>query len=401
MAAVILDYVRTPIGRFAGALSAVRPDDLAAHVVRALMARHPGVDPAAVEEVVFGCTNQSGEDSRDVARMAVLLSGLPETVPGVTVNRLCGSGLDAVATAARAVALGEIGLAVAGGVESMSRAPFVVPKSEGAFQRGLTIEDTTIGWRMVNPAMRRLWGVANMPETAETVAAEHAVARADQDAFALRSQRRHAAARAAGWFDGEIVAVEVPGRKGAVTRVDADEQPRADTTLDALAALKPVVHADGTVTAGNSSSINDGAAALLIASEAVADRLGIAPLARILGAASVGVAPRVMGIGPIPAVGRLCDRLGLTPAAFDVIELNEAFASQSLACLRGLGLADDADHVNPHGGAIAMGHPLGMTGARIVGTAARTLAATGARRALATMCVGVGQGVALALERVG
>lgn len=395
--AVLLDFIRTPIGRFGGALAPVRPDDLAAHVLKALLARHPALDAALIEEVVLGCANQAGEDNRNVARMALLLAGLPVSVPGNTINRLCASGLDAVGTAARAIAAGEISLAIAGGVESMSRAPFVLPKAEVPFQRQTSIEDTTIGWRLINPLMKKQYGIDSMPETAENVAAEHQVARADQDAFALRSQERYTRAQAAGWFDGEIAPVEIQGRKG-VTRVTADEHARPDTTLDGLARLKPIVREDGTVTAGNASGVNDGAAALLIASQAMAEKLGIKPLARIIGMASAGVAPRVMGIGPVPAVAKLCERLGRKVSDFDVIELNEAFAAQALACTRQFGLADDAEHVNPQGGAIALGHPLGMSGARIAGTAARALAARGGRFALATMCVGVGHGVAMALE---
>ena len=398
--ALMVDYVRTPIGRFGGALAPVRPDDLAAHVIKALVARNPAVEPAQIEEVVFGCANQAGEDNRNVARMGALLAGLPTSVPGTTVNRLCASGLDAVGTAARAIVAGEIDLAIAGGVESMSRAPFVLPKAESAYQRATSIEDTTIGWRFVNPLMKRQYGVDSMPETAENIAEDYQVARADQDAFALRSQQRYARAAEAGWFRDEISEVQVPGKKGSVIRVTVDEHARPDTTLDALAKLKPIVRDGGTVTAGNASGVNDGAAALLVTSEAMAEKLGAKPLARVIGMASAGVPPRVMGIGPVPAVEKLCARLGLRISDFDVIELNEAFASQALACLRQFGLPDDAQHVNPHGGAIALGHPLGMSGARIAGTAARALSLSGGRYALATMCVGVGQGVALALQRV-
>jgi 3-oxoadipyl-CoA thiolase len=398
--ALILDYVRTPIGRFGGVLAPVRADDLAAHVIKALVGRNPALDQAEIEEVIFGCANQAGEDNRNVARMGALLAGLPTSVPGTTINRLCASGLDAVGTAARAIVTGEIDLAIAGGVESMSRAPFVLPKAEGAYQRTSSIEDTTIGWRFINPIMKRQYGVDSMPETAENVADEYQIARADQDAFALRSQQRYARAAEAGWFQDEISEVQVPGKKGNISRVTVDEHARPDTTLDGLAKLKPIVRDGGTVTAGNASGVNDGAAALLVASEVMAGKLGAKPLARVIGMASAGVPPRVMGIGPVPAVGKLCERLGLRVSNVDVIELNEAFASQALACLRQLGLPGDSEHVNPHGGAIALGHPLGMSGARIAGTAARALSLSGGRYAIATMCVGVGQGVALALERV-
>ena len=396
--AFLCDYARTPIGRFGGALSSVRTDDLAAIPIRALAARNDSVDWDAVDEVFMGCANQAGEDNRNVARMALLLAGLPETVPGVTLNRLCASGLDAVMAAARAIRAGEIDLAVAGGVESMSRAPFVMPKADAAFSRRAEIHDTTIGWRFVNPLIQAQYGIDSMPETAENVAEAHGVSRADQDAFALRSQERAAAAQN-GALAEEIVPVEIPKRRGDPVFVDRDEHPRA-TSLDKLAALKAPFRADGTVTAGNASGVNDGAAATIVASEEAARRHGLTPVARILGGASAGVAPRVMGIGPVPAVRRLCDRLGLAPADFDVVELNEAFAAQALAVLRDLGLPDDADHVNPNGGAIALGHPLGMSGARLAGTAALELRRRGGRLALVTMCVGVGQGVALALERV-
>ncbi len=395
----LCDYVRTPIGRFAGALAKVRADDLAAIPVRELMRRHPGL-ASHVEEVFFGSANQAGEDNRNLARMALLLAGLPESVPGVTVNRLCASGMDAVAAAARAIKSGEISLAVAGGSESMTRAPLVMGKAETAFQRSADVYDTTIGWRFVNPLMKKLYGVDSMPETAQNVADEHAISRADQDAFALRSQARAAAAQAAGVFEREIVPVEIKDRKGAVTRFAKDEHPRADTTAEALAKLGGIVRPDGSVTAGNASGVNDGAAALILASEAAAQAHGLEPVARVLGYATAGVAPRVMGIGPVPAVTKLCERLGLKPADFDAIELNEAFAAQALACLRGLGLADDAEHVNPNGGAIALGHPLGMSGARLAGTVALELRRGGGRYGLATMCVGVGQGVAMAVERV-
>src|SRR5580698_1002659 len=397
--AFICDYVRTPIGRFGGALASIRADDLAALPIRELMRRHPGLADN-IDEVFLGCANQAGEDNRNLARMALLLAGLPETVPGATVNRLCASGMEAVAVAARGVKAGEIELAIAGGAESMTRAPFVMGKAQAAFQRTAEVFDTTIGWRFVNPAMKKLYGADSMPETAENVADEHQISRADQDAFALRSQKRAVAAQAKGTFDEEIVAVEIKDRKGNLTRVASDEHPRSDTTLEALARLAAIVRPDGSVTAGNASGVNDGAAALIIASGQAAEAHGLKPIARILGYATAGVAPRVMGVGPIPAVGKLCERLKLTPASFDVVELNEAFASQALACLRGLGLEDDAEHVNPNGGAIALGHPLGMSGARIAGAAALELKRRGGRRGLATMCVGVGQGAALALERV-
>jgi 3-oxoadipyl-CoA thiolase len=396
--AFICAYLRTPIGRFGGALAGLRADDLAAAPLKALMAAHGSIDWHAVDDIMYGCANQAGEDNRNVARMAGLLAGLPGTVPGTTVNRLCGSGLDAVAMAARAIRAGEAQLLVAGGVESMSRAPFVMPKAQTAFSRNAEIHDTTIGWRFVNPVMKALYGIDSMPETAENVAAEHAIPRADQDAFALRSQQRAAAAIRSGRLAREIAPVSVPSRKGE-TIVERDEHPR-ETTFAALAALGAPFRAGGSVTAGNASGVNDGAAALIVASEAAARRHGLTPLARVTGAAAAGVAPRVMGIGPVPATERLCTRLDLSVADFDVIELNEAFAAQALACTRAWGLPDDAAHVNPNGGAIALGHPLGMSGARLAGTAALELALTGARRALATMCVGVGQGVALALERV-
>jgi len=395
----ICDYVRTPIGRYAGALATVRTDDLAALPIAELVRRHP-VLASAVEEVYMGSANQAGEDNRNLARMASLLAGLPETVPGVTVNRLCASGMDAVAAAARAIKAGEIALAIAGGAESMTRAPLVMGKAETAFQRSAEVFDTTIGWRFVNPLMKKQYGVDSMPETAQNVADDYQVSRADQDAFALRSQRRTAAAEAKGTFDEEILPVDVKDRKGATTRFKRDEHPRADTTIEALAKLKGIVRPDGSVTAGNASGVNDGAAALVLASGKAAEAHGLTPIARVLGYATAGVAPRVMGVGPIPAVRKLCQRLGLTPQDFDVVELNEAFASQALACLRGLGLADGASHVNPNGGAIALGHPLGMSGARIAGAAALELRRRAGRYALATMCVGVGQGVALAIERV-
>jgi 3-oxoadipyl-CoA thiolase len=397
--AFICDYVRTPIGRFGGALASLRADDLAALPIRELIRRHPGLADK-IDEVFLGCANQAGEDNRNLARMALLLAGLPDSIPGATVNRLCASGMEAVAAAARGIKAGEIELAIAGGAESMTRAPFVMGKAQVAFQRSAEIFDTTIGWRFVNPAMKKLYGVDSMPETAENVADEHQVSRADQDAFALRSQKRAAAAQTKGTFDEEIVAVEMKDRKGNVTRVASDEHPRADTTLEALAKLVGIVREGGSVTAGNASGVNDGAAALIVASGQAAEAHGLEPIARILGYATAGVAPRVMGVGPIPAVGKLTERLKLKPSSFDVVELNEAFASQALACLRGLGLADDSEHVNPNGGAIALGHPLGMSGARLAGAVALELKRRGGRYGLATMCVGVGQGAALAIERV-
>ena len=397
--AFICDYVRTPIGRYGGALASLRADDLAALPIRELMRRHPGLGDT-IDEVFLGCANQAGEDNRNLARMALLLAGLPHSIPGATVNRLCASGMEAVAAAARGIKAGEIELAIAGGAESMTRAPFVMGKAQAAYQRSAEVFDTTIGWRFVNPIMKKLYGVDSMPETAENVADEHQVSRADQDAFALRSQKRAAAAQAKGTFDEEIVAVEIKDRKGNLTRVASDEHPRSDTTLEALARLAAIVRPDGSVTAGNASGVNDGAAALVVASAHAAEAHGLEPIARILGYATAGVAPRAMGVGPIPAVGKLAERLKLKPSSFDVVELNEAFASQALACLRGLGLEDDADHVNPNGGAIALGHPLGMSGARLAGAAALELRRRGGRYGLATMCVGVGQGAALALERV-
>jgi acetyl-CoA acyltransferase len=398
--AFICDYIRTPIGRYGGALAGVRPDDLAAAAIAGLMARAPQLDRAALDEVYLGCANQAGEDGRNVARMALLLAGLPETVPGATVNRLCGSGLEAVAMAGRAIALGEVDLIVAGGVESMSRAPFVLPKAPAAFARDLALHDTTLGRRLANPLFDARFGTDSLAETAENVAEQWRISRADQDAFAQRSQQRAAAAQASGRLAREIVAVPVPTRRDPGAEVAADEHPRPETTLAGLAALKAPFRAGGTVTAGNASGVNDGAAALLVASAAAVRAHGLVPLARISGAATAGVAPRLMGMGPVPAVARLCARLGLAAADFDVIELNEAFAAQALAVLRQLGLADDAPHVNPNGGAIALGHPLGMSGARLAGTAALELSLRGGRRALATMCIGVGQGIALALEAV-
>ena len=397
--AFICDAVRTPFGRFGGALAAVRTDDLAAVPIKALMDRHPSVDWAAIDDVVLGCANQAGEDNRNVARMALLLAGLPETVPGSTVNRLCGSSLDAIAVAARAIAVGDAGMVIAGGVESMSRAPYVLSKPDAAFARNQKLEDTTLGWRFVNPEMRRRYGTDSMAETAEHVAAEHGVTRADQDGFAWRSQQRAGAAITAGRLAEEIVPVVIPQKKGAIT-VTADEHPRPDTTLDALAKLAPIVSATGTVTAGNASGINDGAAALILASESAARRHGLTPRARIVATAVAGVAPRVMGIGPVPATRKLLDRTGLSMSDIDLVELNEAFAAQALAVTRQLGLPDDAAHVNPNGGAIAIGHPLGASGARLVTTAMWQLARTGGRRAVCTMCIGVGQGIAMLIERV-
>jgi len=397
--AYICAYLRTPIGRYGGALSSVRADDLAAVPLKALMKQHASLDFEAVDDVIFGCANQAGEDNRNVARMALLLAGLPGSVPGTTINRLCGSGMDAVIAAARAIRAGEAELMIAGGVESMSRAPFVMPKAESAFSRTAEIYDTTIGWRFINPLMRSQYGVDSMPETGENVAEEYRVSRADQDAFALRSQQKAAAAQARGRFAQEIAPVTIPRRKGDPV-VDRDEHPRGDTTLEQLAKLPTPFRKDGTVTAGNASGVNDGAAALVIASEAAVRRYGLEPIARVIGGAAAGVPPRIMGIGPVPATRKLCARLGLTPADFDVVELNEAFASQGIAVLRELGIPEDAEHVNPNGGAIALGHPLGMSGARITGTAALELKLRGRKRALATMCVGVGQGIAIALEAV-
>ncbi|RYB06785.1 3-oxoadipyl-CoA thiolase [Lichenibacterium ramalinae] len=397
--AYVVDFIRTPIGRFGGALASVRPDDLAATAIAALVARHPGLETSLIDEVILGCANQAGEDNRNVARMAALLAGLPETVPGTTVNRLCGSGMDAVAIAARQIRTGEADLIVAGGVESMSRAPFVMPKAETAFSRQAEIHDTTIGWRFVNPAMRELWGVDSMPETGENVAEAFGISRADQDAFAARSQARAVAAQASGRLAREIAPVRIPQRKGEARVVDVDEHPRAGTTVESLAKLPTPFRAGGTVTAGNASGVNDGASVLLVASAAAVKRHDLVPLARVLGAATAGVAPRIMGYGPAPATAKLLARLGLGIGDFETVELNEAFASQALAVLRALGLADDAAFVNPNGGAIALGHPLGASGARITGTAALELALSGGKRALATMCIGVGQGIALALER--
>ena len=394
----VCDAIRTPIGRYGGALAMVRPDDLAAHVLRSLTERNQAAVWAELDEVFFGCANQSGEDNRNVARMATLLSGLPSTVPGVTLNRLCASGMDAVGTAARAIACGEMSFAIAGGVESMSRAPFVMGKAETAFARGAELFDTTLGWRFVNPAMEQAYGCDSMVQTGDNVAAEQVVSREDQDAFAHRSQLRAAAAQMRGFFAEEIAPVAITRKKDTIV-VSRDEHPRADTTLSGLAKLKPV-NAGGSVTAGNAAGINDGAAALILASEQAVLRHGLKPRARVLGMATAGVEPRVMGIGPVPAVQKLLGRLNLTVGDFDVIEINEAFASQTLACMRMLGLADASPQVNANGGAIALGHPLGMSGARLVLTAVHRMAETDARRALATMCVGVGQGVAIAMERV-
>ncbi|AXI53681.1 Beta-ketoadipyl-CoA thiolase (plasmid) [Pseudoseohaeicola sp. NH-UV-7] len=399
MDAFICDGVRTLIGRYGGALSSVRTDDLAALPITALMERNPQVAWAQVDDVIFGSANQAGEDNRNVARMAALLAGLPEDVPGTTINRLCASGMDAVGFAARAIKAGDYDLAIAGGVESMSRAPFVMPKATSAFTRSNAVYDTTIGWRFVNPKMKARYGIDSMPETADNVAADYGISRADQDAFAARSQARWAAAHAAGLFADEIVPVHIPQRKGDPLVFDTDEHPRPDTDGAALARLKGINGPELSVTAGNASGVNDGAAALLIASEQAAKAQGLTPIARIVGMSSAGVAPRVMGIGPVPATQKLLARTGLRIDQMDVIELNEAFAAQGLATLRALGVDDDAPHVNPNGGAIAIGHPLGMSGARLVLTAARQLQRTGGRYALCTMCVGVGQGAALILER--
>ena len=398
--AFICAYIRTPIGRFGGALASVRPDDLGAVPLRALMVQHRQLDFAAIDEVIFGCANQAGEDNRNVARMSALLAGLPQSVPGITLNRLCGSGMDAVIAAARAIRADEAQLIIAGGVESMSRAPFVLPKASEAFSRNAEIFDTTIGWRFVNPLMKAQFGVDSMPETAENVAADFRVSRADQDAFALRSQQRAAAAQASGRLAREITPVTLSQKKVEPIVVSRDEHPRGETSLDSLGRMSTPFRRDGSVTAGNASGVNDGAAAMIIASEAAAARHGLKPIARILGGATAGVAPRIMGIGPVPAAQKLCARLNLTLQQFDVIELNEAFAAQALASMRRLGLADDAPHINPNGGAIALGHPLGMSGARLTGTVALELHESGGRYALAMMCVGVGQGIAVALERV-
>jgi acetyl-CoA acyltransferase len=398
--AFIVDAIRTPFGRFGGALASVRADDLAALPIAALIERNKGVDWSMVDDLFYGCANQAGEDNRNVGHMAGLLAGLPPEVPGNTINRLCGSSLDAVGTAARAIRAGEANLIIAGGVESMTRAPFVMGKADSAFSRTAKIEDTTIGWRFVNPKMKALYGIDSMPETAENVAREFGVLRADQDAFALRSQQRWARANAAGVFHDEIVHVTLHSKKGESRVFDTDEHPRPDTTIEALAKLKGVVTPDGSVTAGNASGVNDGACALLIASGSAAERFGLRPLARIVGMATAGVAPRIMGFGPSPATKKVLAQTGLSMAQMDVVELNEAFAAQGLAVMRDLGLADDAEHVNPNGGAIALGHPLGASGARLVTAAAYQLRRTGGRYALCTMCIGVGQGIALIIERV-
>ena len=398
--AFICDAVRTPIGRYAGALSGIRADDLAAAPLKALMERNPQVDWTKVDDLIYGCANQAGEDNRNVGRMAALLAGLPIGVPGTTVNRLCGSGMDAVGMAARAIKAGDCDMVIAGGVESMSRAPFVMPKAESAFSRSNAIYDTTIGWRFMNPRMKKLHGAHSMPETADNVAADFRIDRADQDAFAARSQARWAAAHAAGVFRDEIVAVTIPQRKGEPIVVDTDEHPRPGTTVEQLGKLRGVNAPDLTVTAGNASGVNDGAAALVLATEAMAKAQGLVPKARVVAMAAAGVEPRIMGVGPSPAVRKVLARAGLTLDQMDVIELNEAFAAQALAVLRDLGLADDAAHVNPNGGAIALGHPLGMSGSRLVTTATYHLRRTGGRYGLCTMCIGVGQGIALIIERV-
>ena len=399
MDAFICDAQRTPIGRFGGALSSVRADDLAAAPIAALMARNPDLDWSKIDDVIFGCANQAGEDNRNVARMAALLAGLPVDVPGATINRLCASGMDAVGVAARAIKAGDMDLAIAGGVESMTRAPFVMPKAETAFSRNNAVYDTTIGWRFVNPKMKAQYGVESMPETGDNVATDYDISREDQDAFAKRSQDRWEAADKAGVFADEITPVSIPRRKGDPIVFDRDEHPRPGTTIDALTKLRPINGPDLTVTAGNASGVNDGAAAMLMASEAAASQHGLTPIARVVGISAAGVEPRVMGIGPVPASQKVLARAGLTIDQMDVIELNEAFASQGIATLRALGVADDAPHVNANGGAIAIGHPLGMSGARLVMTAALQLKRTGGRYALCTMCVGVGQGVAIILER--
>lgn len=397
--AFICDAIRTPIGKFGGGLATTRTDDLAAIPIAALIARNPSLDVEAIDEVIFGCANQAGEDNRDVARMAALLAGLPVSIPGTTMNRLCASGADAVGTAARAIITGQIDLAIAGGAESMSRAPYVMAKSATPFSRDMKIEDTVVGWRLVNPKMHQMYGTASMPETGENVAQRFGVTRAEQDEFALRSQQRAAAAQASGYLAAEITPVIVKSKKGEIS-ISVDEHPRAETTLEGLAKLKPIVRADGTVTAGNASGVNDGAAAMIIASEAAAKQHGLTPRARILGMATAGVEPDVMGIGPVPASRKLMAKLGLTINDFDLIEFNEAFASQVIASLRQLGVNPAAEHLNPHGGGIALGHPLGCSGARLAMTAVHGMEARGAKRALVTMCIGVGQGLALALERV-
>ncbi|WP_417684131.1 3-oxoadipyl-CoA thiolase [Roseibium sp.] len=398
--AYICDYVRTPIGRFAGSLASVRADDLGAIPLEALMERNPDIDWTAVDEVIYGCANQAGEDNRNVARMSALLAGLPDVVPGTTMNRLCGSGMDAIITASRAIIAGQADLIVAGGVESMSRAPFVMPKAESAFSRSNEIHDTTIGWRFINPLMKRQYGVDSMPETGENVAEDFKISREDQDAFAFRSQQKAAKAQESGRLAEEIVPVTIPQRKGDPVIFDKDEHLRPKTTLEDLAKLRAPFREGGSVTAGNASGVNDGAAALIIASEAAVKKYGLTPIARIIGGATAGVPPRIMGIGPAPATRKLCERLGIAPKDFDVIELNEAFASQGIAVLRDLGLDETAEYINPNGGAIALGHPLGASGARITGTAALELKKRGGKLALATMCIGVGQGISIALEAV-
>jgi 3-oxoadipyl-CoA thiolase len=398
--AFLIDGIRTPIGNLGGALSEVRPDDLAAHAIATLLARNPSVDASRVADVILGCANQAGEDNRNVARMALLLAGLPQAVPGSTVNRLCGSSLDALSVASRAIRSGEAELMIVGGVESMSRAPFVVGKADAAFSRGAEMFDTTIGWRFINPLMQARYGVDSMPETAENVAQDFHVNRADQDAFAYRSQQRWAKANTAGFFACEIVPVMIPQKKGDPRKFAADEHPRPDTSLDILAKLKPVVKPTGTVTAGNASGINDGSVALILASEAAARKHGLTPKARVIASAAAGVAPRIMGMGPVPATRKVLAKAGLQLSQMDVIELNEAFAAQALAVTRELGLPDDAAHVNPNGGAIAIGHPLGASGARLVTTALYQLHQTGVRYALCTMCIGVGQGIAAIIERI-
>ena len=396
----LCDYIRTPIGRHGGGLSKLRTDDLAALPLAELLRRNPGIDPAAIEEVWMGCANQAGEDNRNVARMGALLAGMPDKVPGVTVNRLCGSGMEAVISAARAIKAGEMELAIAGGVESMSRAPFVMLKSESAFSRNVAMEDTTIGWRFINPRMQAMYGTDSMPETAQNLADEMHISREAQDAFALASQKKAGAAVTSGRFAREIMGVAVPAGRGKEVQVNTDEHPRAETTLADLSKLRPITRADGSVTAGNASGVNDGAAALILASEAAVARHGLHPIARVVGGASAGVAPRVMGYGPVPAVQKLLAQARLTSADIDLFELNEAFAAQVLACLQGLGITAEDPRVNPNGGAIALGHPLGMSGARITGSAALELSLGSARRAVVSMCVGVGQGVAVLLERV-
>ncbi|WP_323782504.1 3-oxoadipyl-CoA thiolase [Thalassovita sp.] len=398
--AYICDYVRTPIGRFGGALAAVRPDDLGAVPLRALAERNPGMDLAEIDDVIYGCANQAGEDNRNVARMCLLLAGFPESVPGTTMNRLCGSGMDAVIAAARAIKAGEADLIIAGGVESMSRAPFVMPKAETAFSRANAVFDTTIGWRFINPLMKAQYGVESMPETAENVVEDFGISREDQDLFAVRSQQKAGRAQDNGRLAREITPVSIPQRKGDPIIVDTDEHPRPSTTLEALAKLRAPFREGGSVTAGNASGVNDGAAALIIASKEAAEKHGLTPIAKVSGGAMAGVPPRIMGFGPAPASKKLMARLQLNQSDFDVIELNEAFASQGLATLRDLGIADDDPRVNPNGGAISLGHPLGMSGARLTGTAALELKLNGGKRALATMCIGVGQGIAIALEAV-